>query len=94
MNDIETTDRIKSVALTLEQWNKIYTQIAKDYPSIRKSVLGFTVRRQKKWSQDIGGSYCEDSIALDFFDAKKKTLFFLRYSDFLTNSGKIDLRHP
>jgi hypothetical protein len=101
MNDIETTDRIKSIALTLEQWNKIYTQIAKDYPSsvllIRektKSVLGFTVRRQQKWSQDIGGSYCEDSIALDFFDAKKKTLFLLRYSDFLTNSGKIDLRNP
>jgi hypothetical protein len=100
MNDIETTDRIKSITLTLEQWSKIHTQIAKDYPSsvllIRKkmkSVLGFTVRRQQKWNQDIGGSYCEDSIALDFFDAKKKTFFLLRYSDFLTNSGKIDLRH-
>lgn len=101
MNDIETTDRIKSINLTLEQWSKIHTQIAKDYPSsvllIRnqmKSVLGFTVRRQQKWSQDIGGSYVEDSISLDFFDAKKKTFFLLKYSDFLTNSGKIDLRHP
>lgn len=74
----------KSVKLTHAQWNAIRQQIKQEnVPSVllsrnkMKKVLGFTDRT----------SVCRDIIHLDFFSEKKKTFFFMKYSEVL-NSEK------
>ena len=90
----------KSLVLTEEQWLKIYNQIAKEYPPsvllIRekmKSVLGFTSRTHEEFIDhevDIGSDinykarWRLTSIHLDFYNESKRTMFMLKYSDFIT----------
>jgi len=82
----------KPIVLDLKQWAKLHTQLAKDNHSsvmlIRskmKMVLGFTVRRHTKWKMDpdFGHKYSEDTIHLDFYNEPKRTMFLLKYSDYL-----------
>lgn len=91
----------KPLILSEEAWGKLHRQLAQDNHSsvmlIRekmKVVLGFTVRRHRVWRHDLGGSYPIDQIHLDFYSEPKRTLFLLKYSDFISNKEKIDLRHP
>ena len=94
----------KAVILSLASWTAISLKIAKDYPRsvwlIRekmKEVLGFTVREHEQWferdvdQRDFGynTTYCERTIHLDFYNEPKKTMFLLRYGDFMF-SGKTD----
>lgn len=73
-------------------WAKIHRNLAQNYPAsvilIRekmRSVLGFTVRRHREWIKDQEFNYSDpiDSIHLDFYDQPKKTMFLLKYSEFL-----------
>ena len=89
----------KHIALTDKQWVKLYNQLAQDNPIsvllIRekmKVVLGFTVRRHTEWILEPGASsrYPEKHILLDFYNEPKRTMFLLKYSSFLDNSGKTD----
>lgn len=86
----------KPIILTLGKWAKLHTQLAKDNHSsvmlIRekmKVVLGFTVRRHREWVPEQGpGSYDGhgeylDTIRLDFYNEPKRTMFLLKYSEFL-----------
>jgi hypothetical protein len=89
----------KAVILTEGDWLKIYNQIALDYPPdvllIRdrmKSVLGFTSRVHEEWFEhdverkNVGYStrYCVKTIHLDFYNEPKRTMFLLKYGDFIT----------
>jgi hypothetical protein len=89
----------KPMVLSQEAWAKIYNKIAKEYPpsvllvrTKMRSVLGFTSRTHTVWRHDVGGSYPLEFIHLDFYDEPKRTMFVLKYSEYLDKSGKIDLR--
>ena len=88
----------KSLVLTMRSWNTIYQLIAKEYPPsvllIRekmKSVLGFTSRTHEEWiDQEVdlrdiryGTKYCVQTIHLDFYNEPKRTMFLLKYSDYI-----------
>jgi hypothetical protein len=88
----------KPIVLSEKVWHKIYNHIAKHYPPgvllIRnrmKAVLGFTSRTHREWVQKMDGGYYETSIRLDFYDEPKRTMFLLKYSEFLDKSGNTDL---
>jgi hypothetical protein len=96
----------KPIVLSEAAWLKIYNQIAKNYPPsvllIRdkmRSVLGFTSRTHNEWSDshvDIGGSRFETrwqitTIHLDFYNESKRTMFLLKYSEYLDKSGNTEL---
>jgi hypothetical protein len=89
----------KPIVLNLEQWAKLHTQLAKDTPPsvmlIRdkmKSFLGFTVRRHAVWKldSDFGHKYLKESIHLDFYNEPKRTMFLMKYSEFLDKTGITD----
>jgi hypothetical protein len=73
--------------ITLERhvWYKIKEQLTEEYkdtPSVMlmrtkmKSVLGFTVRFNNYWHEDIKVRH---TVYLDFFDEQKETIFILKY---------------
>lgn len=95
----------KSIVLSEKAWLKIYNHIAQNYPPsvllIRekmKAVLGFTSRTHEQWFvsevdlRDVryGTKYCVQTIHLDFYNEPKRTMFLLRYSEFLDKSGNTD----
>ena len=93
----------KPVVLSEKAWAKIYNQIAKEYPPsvllIRdkmRSVLGFTSRTHEEWMNshvDIndvsyGTRWRVNTIHLDFYSEPKRTMFLLKYSEYLEKDGK------
>ena len=93
----------KPIILSEKNWLAIYNQIAKEYPPsvllIRnrmKDVLGFTSRTHEEWvDRDVdrrdvsyGTKYRITTIHLDFYNELKRTMFLLKYSDYIgkTNS--------
>lgn len=87
----------KPLILNEKQWAKLHTRLSQDNHSsvmlIRtkmRSVLGFTVRRHREWQQDMGGSYPIDLIHLDFYNEPKRTMFMLKYSEYLDKTGITD----
>ena len=86
--------------LTQASWAKISNAIADSYPlsvsltrSRMKEVLGFTVRKHEEWFENIGNSskYCVQTIRLDFYNEPKRTMFLLKYSEYLDKSGNTEL---
>jgi hypothetical protein len=92
----------KPVILSEKAWANIYNQIAQNYPPsvllIRnrmKSVLGFTSRTHEEWFErkvdprDVGHrtKFCVKTIHLDFYNEPKRTMFMLKYSEYLDKSG-------
>jgi hypothetical protein len=88
----------KPIILSEKNWLAIYDQIAKEYPPsvllIRdrmRKVLGCTSRRHREWAPEPGydgyGTYI-NTIHLDFYNEPKRTMFLLKYSDYIgkTNS--------
>ena len=57
-----------------------------------KVVLGFTVRRHTEWILEPGADrrHPEHSIRLDFYNEPKRTMFLLKYSEYLDKSGITD----
>ena len=95
----------KSIVLSEAAWLKIYNHIAQTHPPsvllIRdkmKEVLGFTSRRHEQWfDQEVdikdvsyGTRWWGTSIHLDFYNEPKRTMFLLKYSEYLDNSGNTD----
>lgn len=75
-----------------ESWAKLHRRLAQDNHSsvmlIRtkmKHVLGFTVRRHQEWVLQPGSDRRrpENSIRLDFYNEPKRTMFLLKYSEYL-----------
>jgi hypothetical protein len=96
----------KSIVLTEGTWLKIYNQIAKTYPPsvllIRdrmRAVLGFTSRTHQEWiDQEVDvkdiryrTKYPITTIHLDFYSEPKRTMFLLKYSEYLDKSGNSTL---
>ncbi len=62
-----------------------------------KEVLGFTPREHEEWlghyeevnnENRLSGRYgYQRSVHLDFYDEAKRTMFLLKYSDFISNSN-------
>ena len=81
----------KPVQLTEGQWEEIRQHIADNYPPsvllIRDCMrrnLGFTMRVHTKaypwWGH---GENLSPTIMLDFYDEPKRTMFLLKYGDYL-----------
>ena len=92
----------KPIVLSQQAWAKIYHNIAQNYPPsvllIRdrmRKVLGFTSRTHEEWVdqrvdiKDIryNTKYCVKTIHLDFYSEPKRTMFLLKYSEYLDKSG-------
>ena len=76
----------RPLQLTESQWMKIYHDIAANYPhsvllvrAKMKEVLGFT-SRSHSWLEDDQYHRC---IMLDFYNEPKRTMFLLKYSEYL-----------
>lgn len=76
----------KSIKLTEPQWSNLKVKLSQDYPPsvllIREKmqrVLGFVNRHHSDWS---GGRY-RNFVFLDFYDEPKKTMFALKYSEYM-----------
>jgi len=87
----------KPIVLTHKQWWKLRGQLTKDYsPSIMmiswkmKEKLGFTIREYEAWREEDSYWNKTSDIRLDFYNEPKRTMFMLRYSEYLDNSGKKD----
>ena len=81
----------KPIVLSHGQWYKLKERLTNDYsPSVMmlsyrmKDKLGFTVREHTAWTERIG--YTND-IRLDFYDEPKRTMFLLKYSEYLDKTG-------
>ena len=83
----------KPIIISETQWARLHRQLAKDNPSSvmllrekMKVVLGFTVRWHREWTlEGLGQSQrtLEKKICLDFYNEPKRTMFLLKYSDFI-----------
>jgi hypothetical protein len=85
----------KPIILTQDKWYKLKNRLTDDYsPSVMmlsyktKDKLGFTVREHREWTEQRG--YMVD-IRLDFYNEPKRTMFLLKYSEYLEKDGKTSL---
>ena len=83
----------KSIILSEHIWGKLYTQLARDNPHsvilIRekmKKVLGFVPREHNYFN--IEDDYAVEEIHLDFYDEQKRTMFLLKYSEFINETHR------
>jgi hypothetical protein len=81
----------KPIVLTQSKWYTLKERLTNDYsPSVMmlsyrmKDKLGFTVREHQEWSHQKG--YITD-IRLDFYNESKRTMFLLKYSEYLDKTG-------
>ena len=84
----------KPIILTQSKWYNLRKRLTTDHsPGIMmlsyrmKEKLGFTVREHREWTEQRG--YMTD-IRLDFYSEPKRTMFLLKYSEYLDNSGITD----
>lgn len=76
----------KPIQLTIKNWKKLREKLKEDYPlstviirSKMKSTLGFTIR-------DHRDNFYGRNIMLDFYCEKKRTLFIIKYSEYIEKS--------
>lgn len=79
----------KSTKLTHSQWDQLYAKLKQDYPLstviIRdkmQRVLGFLNRDYHRFNPST--HKYEDCVYLDWYDESKRTMFYLRYSEYIT----------
>jgi hypothetical protein len=84
----------KPIVLTHVKWGKLRTRLTTDYsPSVMmlsyrmKDKLGFTVREHREWTEQRGSM---TDIRLDFHNEAKRTMFLLKYSEYLDKTGITD----
>lgn len=86
----------RPITISPGNWIKLQDRLRNDNHSsvmlIRekmKVVLGFTVRHHREWKTDPSfGNYLEEIVCLDFYNEPKRTMFMLKYSEYLEKSGK------
>lgn len=83
----------KPIVLKEHQWNKLRERLKKDYnPSVilirdkMRKTLGFVDRAHRYYTEQDGFTF---QICLDFYDEPKRTMFILKYSEYL-DSAPID----
>lgn len=79
----------KPVVLTTNQWWRLQKRLNDDYrPSVMlissglKETLGFTVRHHREYSEQRGSM---TSVRLDFYNEPKRTMFLLKYGEYIGN---------
>lgn len=84
---------MKALKLTHSQWDRLKERLAKDYnPSVilirskMRNVLGFTPRDHTDWNIEEWDR--TRSVHLDFFDEQKRTMFMLKYSEYIQRDSK------
>jgi hypothetical protein len=82
------------IVLTSGQWAALYTRLKKDYPTSvlaiswkTRQVLGFSIRYYTDCSTDIPSR--RYTIRLDFYNDSLKTLFVLKYSEYLHRAPQL-----
>jgi len=90
----------RAVKLTKLQWSKLRAKLSQDYPRsvvmVRwkmREVLGFVDREHEEWvdytddpmNMGWGTKSRITMIHLDFYDEPKRTMFLLKYSEYLQN---------
>jgi len=77
----------KPIVLTEPKWAKLRERLTSDHsPSVMmlsyrmKDKLGFTVREHREWTEQRGSMV---DIRLDFYNEPKRTMFLLKYSDYI-----------
>jgi hypothetical protein len=89
----------KPIVISTENWYKLEHRLRTDYPPsvtmIRtkmRDVLGFTPRTHEEWIEydtvdrrniGWGTKECIQTIHLDFYNEPKRTMFMLKYSEYL-----------
>lgn len=81
----------KPVKLTESQWRKLRERLTDDYGrsimlirSRMRDKLGF-VDREHQWYETTRGY--QTQIHLDFYSEPKRTMFLLKYSEYLDKTG-------
>lgn len=86
---------MRAVKLTTTSWRQILTILHSEHPpsvfAIRdkmKRVLGFTVRQHNQWiptksQNDEDRGYYNEEIHLDFYSDNKRTMFLLKFSEYM-----------
>lgn len=81
---------MKPIIIETKQWNALKERINNDYPpSVRlvrekmKRVLGFTPRFYEEFDSELGRNI---QVHLDFFDEHKRTMFLLKYTEYVTKN--------
>ena len=86
----------KSIVISEHNWDKIREHLFQTQPKSvmltrwkMRDVLGFTDRVHTEWtgSGDFGPEYSR-TIHLDFFDEPKRTMFLLKYSDWINDEQR------
>ena len=84
----------KPIVLTYLQWEKLRDRLKADYePSVllisskMKDRLGFTVREYQEWQLDGTRQVRISDIRLDFYNEPKRTMFLLKYTEYLGKTG-------
>lgn len=93
----------KSIKLSEPDWATLHDRIKQDYPKsvwlVRdkmRRVLGFVPREHKEWRSYDPNTIIKDhwwghgptiTIYLDFYDDSKKTIFLLKYSEYLKSNS-------
>lgn len=90
---------MKALKLTVNQWHNIRQEIDKQYPRsvtmVRwkmKEVLGFTPRDHEEWvvidhTGDRERRMLKKEVHLDFYNESQRTMFLLKYSDWIENEN-------
>lgn len=91
----------KSIKLSESDWATLHDRIKKDYPKsvwlVREKmrrVLGFVPREHEEWIDRENPLYKNwyvkfptTMIHLDFYDDRKKTMFVMKYSEYLDKAS-------
>lgn len=80
----------KPIVLSHPQWEKLKNKLTKDHPPSvmmlswkMRDVLGFTVREYQAWREEGSKWNSTSDIRLDFYNEPKRTMFMLKYSEFI-----------
>ncbi len=88
----------KHISLKPEQWRRLKIKLMNDYPPsvmlIRtrmREVLGFVARDYEEWNLDNHYNWEKiKDVRLDFYNEPKRTMFLLKYSEYLNGCKNAD----
>jgi hypothetical protein len=90
----------KPIVLSEPKWNLLRERLLQDHPKSvmlvsrkTREVLGFTVRYHEYWEidQQTYKNRYKHHVCLDFYNEPKRTMFMLKYSEYLEKNGKNSL---
>lgn len=87
----------KPIVLSTSKWTRLKSKLLEDYPKsvvlIRqrsRETLGFVAREYEEWNTDSGRWSMNSDVRLDFYNEPKRTMFILKYSEYLDKTGITD----